>query len=299
MVEHHCLKTKEAMRLAMRDLLNQVKRTLPPGAGTDPKVLVPRRGRKRCTWAHATRRDGGMVPISFSLIIDVIEFDLENCYVVTSDGRLLKQTAGIPMGSALSPALAVGTLAWMEQEWMASLSANTKARFRMGRYMDDVLTVVARNDHEWHADGLLRDFERSECYWSPLTLEAAESQHFLETSIDLNGDGRFRHRLKNVNEGREERPKVWRYHRWDSFANERTKLGVLMGCLLKVTRMASDNTSFWLSLECKMREFIALGYPHAVMRRAAERMYARYGDERWLKAKQLLAVEDGGEEALA
>ena len=233
-----------------------------------------------------------MVPISFSLIIDVIEFDLENCYVVTHDGRLLKQTAGIPMGSALSPALAVGTLAWMEQEWMASLTADTKARFRMGRYMDDVLTVVARNESEWRADDLLRDFERSECYWSPLRLEAADAQHFLETSLELTREGQFRHRLKNVNEGREERPKVWRYHRWDSFTSERMKLGVLMGCLYKVGQMASDPTSFWFSLECKLREFGALGYPTTALRRATERMFARYGDVRWLRAKQLLADQE-------
>ena len=51
-------------------------------------------------------------------MLEVIDFDLDNCYVITYDGRLLKQARGIPMGSALSPPLAIGTLAWMEQEWM-------------------------------------------------------------------------------------------------------------------------------------------------------------------------------------
>ena len=44
-------------------------------------------------------------------MLEVIDFDLDNCYVITYDGRLLKQARGIPMGSALSPPLAIGTLA--------------------------------------------------------------------------------------------------------------------------------------------------------------------------------------------
>ena len=58
------------------------------------------------------------------------------------------------------------------------------------------------------------DFRRSECYWAPLKLEAAESTHFLETTL-LNStqaaSGSFRTRLENVNEGRETAPRVWRY----------------------------------------------------------------------------------------
>ena len=48
------------------------------------------------------------------------------------------------MGSALSPPLAIGTLAWMEHEWMQTLEDDAKARFRMKRYMDDVITVTAK-----------------------------------------------------------------------------------------------------------------------------------------------------------
>ena len=239
-------------------------------------------------WAHTTQRDTSKyVSISFSTIIELIEFDLENCYVITHDHRLLKQTGGIPMGSALSPALAVGTLAWMEQEWLQSLAPEVKSRFRMGRYMDDVLTVVAR-DGTWSANEWQRDFERSECYWPPLKLEPAEATCFLETRIEMGDDGMFRHRLKNTNEGREEEPKIWRYHRWDSFSPEAMKLGVIVGCLHKVGLMASDAAGFWLSLNCKLREFYVLGYPSGTLRKALERMYARTGYRRWLKARVLL-----------
>ena len=118
--------------------------------------------------------------------------DLDNCYVITYDGRLLKQARGIPMGSALSPPLAIGTLAWMEQEWMHTLEDDVKARFRMKRYMDDVITITAKDDSVWDVDRFREDFRRSECYWAPLKLEAAESTHFLETTLDLNPSGSFR-----------------------------------------------------------------------------------------------------------
>ena len=36
--------------------------------------------------------------ISFSTMLEVIDFDLDNCYVITYDGRLLKQARGIPDG---------------------------------------------------------------------------------------------------------------------------------------------------------------------------------------------------------
>ena len=45
-----------------------------------------------------------------------------------------------------------GTLAWMEHEWMQTLEDDAKARFRMKRYMDDVITVTAKDDSAWDVD---------------------------------------------------------------------------------------------------------------------------------------------------
>ena len=75
----------------------------------DARILVPKRGKKKCSWAQQGEV-WGHASISFSTMLEVIDFDLDNCYVITYDGRLLKQARGIPMGSALSPPLAIGTL---------------------------------------------------------------------------------------------------------------------------------------------------------------------------------------------
>ena len=275
---------KEAMRVAMRDILNDVRNNLPSGAGEDPRILVPKRGKKKCSWAQQGEV-WGHASISFSTMLEVIDFDLDNCYVITYDGRLLKQARGIPMGSALSPPLAIGTLAWMEQEWMHTLEDDVKARFRMKRYMDDVITITAKDDSVWDVDRFREDFRRSECYWAPLKLEAAESAHFLETTLELDPSGSFRTRLKNVNEECEAVPRVWRYHRWDSFTCAKMKEGIVVGCLLKVVAMASDDEGFTLSVTSKLREFTALGYPSHVLNGAIGRAFARTRDERLLRAR--------------
>ena len=99
-------------------------------------------------------------------------------------------------------------------------------------------------------------------------------------------NGGFRTRLKNGNEGCEREPRVWRYHRWDSFTCAKMKEGIVVGCLLKVSAMASDDEGFALSVTSKLREFMALGYPAHVLNGVIGRAFARTKDERLLRARQ-------------
>ena len=136
----------------------------------------------------------------------------------------------------------------------------------------------------WDSRAFVQNFERSDCYLPPLRLEAAtDGNCFLETKFELREDGKFRHRLKNLNEGLQT-PAVWRYQRYDSFSAEGQKMGVVIGCLKKVTHMASDRESWRYSLCQKLREFTALGYPASILRKACARMYTITGDRQWLRA---------------
>ena len=83
-----------------------------------------------------------------------------------------------------------------------------------------------------------------------------------------------------MNEGCEAEPRVWRYHRWDSFTCAKMKAGIVVGCLLKVSAMASDDEGFALSVTSKLREFTALGYPAHVLNGVIGRAFARTKDER-------------------
>ena len=70
------------MQVAMRDILRNVRQNLPPGE--DPKILVPKRGKKKCSWAQEGEV-WGHASINFSTMLEVIDFDLDNCYVITYD----------------------------------------------------------------------------------------------------------------------------------------------------------------------------------------------------------------------
>ena len=63
------------------------------------------------------------------------------------------------------------------------------------------------------------------------------------------------------------------------------KEGIVVGCLLKVVAMASDDEGFTLSVTSKLREFTALGYPSHVLNGAIGRAFARTRDERLLRAR--------------
>ena len=49
--------------------------------------------------------------------------------------------------------------------------------------------------------------------------------------------------------------------------------GIVVGCLLKVSAMASDDEGFALSVTSKLREFTALGYPAHVLNGVIGRVF--------------------------
>ena len=258
---------KPIIRVAMREVLHIIRGTLPPGSGEDPRINVPKKGKKPCEWSSQSGDMWGYAQIRFSTMLETLDVVLENTYLRMRDGRMLKQSQGTPMGDSLSPAIAIGTTAWMEIEWMQTLETDTKKRFRAGRFMDDILLTVSKSP-TWDSDAFIRDFESSTCYMPPLKLEPADAGRFLETRFALLPDGTSRHRLKNLNEERESNPTTWRYHRFDSFCSDTLKDGVLTGCLRKIALQASNECNFRFSLECKLKEFRALRYPESWLGRA-------------------------------
>ena len=86
-------------------------------------VYVPRRGKKPCTWSTTNK---SYACISFSVLHDVVTFVLNNTYVKDFDGNLWRQDKGIPMGDPHSPGMCIGACAWMEHEWMQTLTPQVK-----------------------------------------------------------------------------------------------------------------------------------------------------------------------------
>ena len=125
---------------------------------------MPMRGKKlKCSWR---RISGGFRWIDFTVMLDVLEFSLDNAIFRMKDGRIVRQRKGIPMGDALSPAMTIGTCGWMEREWMNGLDVSTKGNFKAKRYMDDILFCFCPSRRRpLQADGGVRS-ERGSQIWA-------------------------------------------------------------------------------------------------------------------------------------
>ena len=243
-------------------------------------VIVPKYAKsKPCEWL--TRNMRGKVFLSFEVMLDVVDFALENT-LVKLDGRLLKQVLGIPMGGPTSPGMTVGTCAWMEQEWLANLTKGTKRFFCAKRYMDDICMFVSESSL-WDKDRFVKDFCESECYMPPLKLEDGDQSTFLETSFTIQ-DKRVEHCLKNVNPS-DGPPKVWRYHKMDSYCPFAQKRALLISTLKKVDKMANTKDLLRQSAMQKLAEFEKHGYSRGMRRMACALLATTTAKREWLDVR--------------
>ena len=214
-----------------------------------------------------------------------MEFSLDNAISKVGD-QLLWQVMGIPMGDPISPGMTIITCARMEQRWTATLAAE-KTLFRAARFMDDILLVYAAHAG-WDHGELVRKFTASECYSAPLTLVDAKEDTFLETTFAVK-DNKFRHWLKNDNTA--ERPhSIWRYQHFASATPFQQKRAVIMACMQKVQRMASDKKAIYDSAVQKMAEFARLEYPISVLRGVCTYMAATTAEYEWINVRATISM---------
>jgi hypothetical protein len=267
---------REAIRFGLRDTLARVTR-----AHGYTGVQVPRFSTtKPCSWRRGAKSTRSLW-LPFELMLDVMEFALDNAIIKMPSGQLRRQTCGIPMGDPISPGMTIGTCAWMEDEWLQTLTAQDKDHFMSRRYMDDILTVYAKSP-TWDFTRFCKDFTRSECYHPPLRLTDGTHGTFLETRFELR-DGKFRYWLKNDNDGSTKR--VWRYMHYRSHAPYLQKRALVTSCLKKVHSMASDTHALKSSAHAKIHEFLQLQYPKHMLRSACTYVAATTNTRAWLDVR--------------
>ena len=246
---------KDFIRLGLRSELHKLEEA----HGYDA-ITVPRRKTIACTFKPTNRK--GDVRIPFEDLVDIMEFALDHTILRDFEGQLWRQAKGIPMGDPHSPGMTIGTCAWMEHEWLQTVHAKSQENFLARRYMDDLLAFYAQRP-DWDEGRFLHDI-REHCYLPPLRLEPGTEGTFLETSFEITDANTLRYWLKNTNsEG--ESPKVWRYAHFDSHGDFKRKRAVLMSCLQKVQKMASDGAALRLSAGQKLAEFSNLRYPRKML----------------------------------
>jgi hypothetical protein len=268
---------RETIRFARRKIVQEIRNKyghkgvwVPKWAETQP-----------CAWKNK-RYGKQMIP--FEVMLDVMEFALDNAIVKMPDGQLMRQIGGIPMGDPLSPGMTIGACAWMENEWMQTLTEQDKARFGAKRFMDDILLIKAKNA-EWDAKKFTDEFISSECYQKPLELEEGNEGTFLEVRYRIE-DNRIRYKIKNDNEGEE--TKVWRYQHFESNSPYAQKIATLTATLRKVHNYSSDKGMLIEGAVSKLREFTRLEYPQATLKQVCGDMWAKTREQEWLHIKRLI-----------
>ena len=139
---------------------------------------------------------------------------------------------------------------------------------------------------DWDEERFLSDIE-NHCYLPPLKLEAGKEGTFLETSFEITDENVVRHWLKNDNAIGEEQ-RIWRYAHFDSHGEFKQKRAVLMACLQKVQKMASDGYALRMSATQKLAEFSNLQYPRKMLWTACTTMGVSTRNTVWFRVREQL-----------
>lgn len=271
---------KDAIKFGIRSLLHEIKTQT-----AHDTVVVPHKDTLACEWK--TRKRFNITTLPFETIIEVMEFALENTFIKDNHNQLWQQIQGIPMGDPHSPGMTIGTCAWMEKEWMATLSASAKANFSAARYMDDIIMFYVKND-SFDDQQFLTDFTKSDCYWSPLELEDGKADTFLETTFSL-VNNTCRYWIKNENQSAVTgQQKIWRYAHYHSYGSRAQKLKTLKATLTKLHKLSSDDACLYHSARCKLCEFQNLRYPPTTLAKTCNALAISTANTIWFKIRNSL-----------
>ena len=217
----------------------------------------------------------GWHDIDLDTIGKVIHMDLNNTFF-TIGNVTLQQTKGVPMGSPLSPVLAIMVCAYYENTFFKTCSVDNRKRIEGIRYVDDIITVgVFKENDQYDKSKTLKVMHEFEsCYHEDLVLEKEhivdnEFFTFLEGNIKID-DTELIMKHKNINWvnlrcfGKQ---KIKRFIHWFSFTSNRIKRSIVLGALSRI--LVHSSSDYWI-LQSVMKlffELYTLKYPFTFLRR--------------------------------
>ena len=224
-------------------------------------ITVKRRGRGGVRFGKSYNKYTH-TQIKFETLLDIVKFDTNNCYF-TMGNTLLKQIWGVPMGSSLSPIIAILVCARREHYHLNSLGREL-TMIQATRYMDDVLFLVkytkgGRLFSTNTAIGLMT------CYHPCMDLEITETGkkvNFLECEVKIcKSKLHATHILKNhdsiINHGKLTYLKTAEY---SSYTPKSNKLGTVIGTFCRIQRNCSTTLGLAFSIMNANEELTLLGY---------------------------------------
>ena len=86
--------------------------------------------------------------ISLNEIFEIVSFDVDNVFFTLGPNNILKQISGIPMGSPMSPAIAIIVCIFYENKCHNTHPCMMK-RYLSLRYMDDIIRATIAKKNKW------------------------------------------------------------------------------------------------------------------------------------------------------
>eukprot|EP00026_Physarum_polycephalum_P003471 Phypoly_transcript_03483.p1 GENE.Phypoly_transcript_03483~~Phypoly_transcript_03483.p1 ORF type:complete len:357 (-),score=31.02 Phypoly_transcript_03483:258-1328(-) len=254
-------------------------------------LRVEKKGRGGGGFGRGEKKKG-FVEMKIEDIIKVVMFDLNNCYIRLGK-VIVKQGWGIPMGSPLSPILAIVICVKYEVVFLGTLGVDN--RLKVKRYMDDVWMIgrYARGCKEEREEisKVVRDF-RMFCYHERMEIETEGTQErvdFLECTIERR-EGKWECEYRVKNEEREEKKMgiLKRFVEYGSYGDRR-KVGMVMGALARVEQNCSEKMGILTKGTAVVRELRRAGYPNGEIKKGLERMSRKGGGvgRVWRKVREI------------
>ena len=223
--------------------------------------------------------DGSRITLSYKEIVKIVDFDLSNSFFKIGS-FLGKQTMGIPMGSPLSPALAVIVCAFYENRLYKMIENFGWNNTIVGtRYMDDILSFVTH-------DGSPLSRLRADCilnflrfgYHKNMDLECEDTSipfKFLSTvvsavpgspvSISFHSKNASSIRSRGVQD-------FLTFQHYGSVSPPSQKLSVVISALHRICMSSMNLDDFWISTSDLVSELGTLEYPSSVISTAISRV---------------------------
>ena len=222
------------------------------------------------------------VEISCSTVAGYIRDALRSCFF-TCGIYTLQQVVGIPMGSHVSPPLAIATCMYSEDLYMSSRAIIERPIAGL-RYIDDILLMSLRRiqctlEKQEEENAAVRStFSEGLAIYPPqlrvLITATAQPLPFLETEVGWIGS-RTLLTYRNGNAAAlaaTGKQKIQRFRHGSSFATPQS-LRAVAQCMLR--RTTFFNTTLGCNIESIMQllhEFNSLGYPHQLLCKAVHRL---------------------------
>ena len=217
-----------------------------------------------------------------------MKFDLENTFFSLGN-KTLHQKKGIPMGSPISPILAILVCAFYENNFLKNLKDERK-RVSGIRYVDDAMTIIAFDKTDPFSklkSYYIMNIFLKNCYHKDLILKEENildnSFNFLNLEVTYKNDVFLCNYLnKNkISIKNDQKQKIKRYQNFFSNSPKISKKGVCISVLHKIANTSRTQNLFEENLYDFFCELILLNYPKKFLLSLLNIMHDRNNNWLW------------------